>query len=80
MFKPNNIAQSIIHPQQARKPARLERPKVGGWEVTALLAWVAVDDVEEDVIVDVLVVVEGVELIVLVGGWRVTLDGSGRPS
>ena len=46
----------------------------------AMLAWVAVDDVEEAVVVDVLVVVEGVELAVLVGGTSVTSDGSGRPS
>ena len=45
----------------------------------AILAWVAVDDVEEAVVVDVLVVVEGGELAVLVG-CSVTSDGSGRPS
>ena len=41
----------------------------------AILAWVAVDDVEEDAVVDVLVVVEGGEL-----ATSVTSDGSGRPS
>lgn len=80
MFKPNNIAPSITHPNHAQKPTRLERPKVCGRKIVALLAWVAVEDVEEVVVVDVLVVVEGAELVVVVGGRSVTSDGSGRPS
>jgi len=79
MFKLNKIAPSIAKPQDVQKPTKLEIPKVGGCRPMALLAWVAVDDVEdvvvELVVVDILVVAVGLEVPV-----RVTPDGSGRPS